>query len=160
MENVFARWLPFLFTLQCLLCDFSLFCCDVSPTCWTEDETLSLSEDESEHLVAMTGELQLIHFHNGEGDNAESRVSRRWILKLDSESFDVACKTPVRAPFQTPASIRSSRNGNQMELTGDYNTKWLYDHLGQPVTVKGYLWHAHTGHHFTPVMMDLEPWLE
>jgi hypothetical protein len=31
---------------------------------------------------------------------------------------------------------------------------WLSKHLGQIMALSGYLWHAHTHHHYTPVMMD------
>jgi hypothetical protein len=143
-----------------VLCDFSLLSNDLSFNFQSEEEeSLVLSEDQPEHLVAMTGKLQLSGFHSNEEDVGTPPFGG-WILKLDEESFDRACSTPVRASFQTPASIRSSRNGNEMELTGDYDKKWLHEHVGQTVTIKGYLWHAHTGHHHTPVMIDSEPWFK
>lgn len=159
MENAFARWFVSLFVLSFILCGALLFCNDLNLAHRTEeDESLVLSEDEPERLVAMTGKLQLTYFHS-DPEDAESSLFDCWILKLDEGSFDRACGIPVRASFQTPASIRSSRNGNEMELTGDYDKKWLYEHLNQSVTVKGYLWHAHTVHHHTPVMIDVEPWV-
>lgn len=160
MKNAFARCFVRLFILSFILCGVSLSCNDSSFTHQTEeDESLVLSEDAPERLVAMTGKLELAYFHS-DPEDAESSLFNCWILKLDAESFDRACATPVRASFQTPASILSSRNGNEMELTGDYDKKWLYEHLNQSVTVKGYLWHAHTKYHHTPVMIDAEPWVK
>ncbi len=76
------------------------------------------------------------------------------------ESFETAGKIPVRASFQTPASIRYFNNCDEMELTGEYDEEWLCDHVGQTVSVQGYRWHAHTGHQHTPVMMDTDPWFK
>lgn len=160
MENVFVRWLVSLFTLSFVLHASWLNCNDLNLARQTEeDESLCLSEDEPEHLVAMTGKLQLRIF-NSDAEDAGSPLLHGWFLKLDSESFNSACNTPVRASFQTPASIRSSRNGDEMELTGGYDKNWLYEHLDQTVTVRGYLWHAHTSHHHTPIMIDREPWVK
>ncbi len=132
---------------------------------WSEedlaDESLVLPESEPERLVAMTGKLTL-RICNSDPDLGSIETGGqpiyRWILKLNPESFEIACNTPVRASFQTPATIRSFRNCDEMELTGGYDEEWLCEKEGQTVTVEGYLWHAHTGHHSTPVMLDSKPW--
>jgi hypothetical protein len=121
------------------------------------DNPLILPENELERLVSMTGMLGLrILKYNPEDELSETYQC--WILKLSPESFEVACKTPVRACFQTPESIRSSWNCNEMQLTS-FDEHWLKDHLNQKVTLEGYLWHAHTHSHHTPILMDIEPWL-
>ncbi|HSX25596.1 MAG TPA: DUF4431 domain-containing protein [Chlamydiales bacterium] len=148
--------------------DFRAFddgCWESSTTHWTEDdfldESLVLPEDELERLVSLTGELRL-HILNGvpeqESIEVEGFPYYSWIVELHPESFEIACHTPVRASFQSPGTIRSSPHCHEMALTGNYDQDWLCDHLNQTVTVSGYLWHAHTGHHPTPIMMDSEPW--
>jgi hypothetical protein len=160
MKNAFARWFVSLFILSFILCGASLSCKDSNLTHQTEgDDSLVLPEDEPEHLVAMTGKLQMCIF-NSDAEDAESPFLHRWIMKLNPESLEIACRTPVRASFQTPTSIRSFRNCDEMELTDGYDEEWLLEHLNQNITVKGYLWHAHTGHHRTPVMIDSEPWFK
>lgn len=134
---------------------------------WTEkdlsDESLILPDDQSEKLVSMTGKL-VLKMLNGDPDKGAIECGGfpiySWILKLDSKSFETACSTPVRASFQTPGTIRSFKNCDEMALTGDYDKEWLCDHVNQIVTMQGYLWHAHTGHHHTPVMMDTDPWFK
>lgn len=164
MKNGFVRWFVRLLALFCLSCGSSSFCHELCSCCWTEedlnDDSLVLSEDEPEHLVSMTGKLRLRVLNSDPENRAKGRLIDCWILKLNPESFEVACKTPVRASFQTPATIRSFRNYDEMELTGTYDKEWLFAHLNQTVTMKGYLWHAHTGHHYTPIMMDSEPWFK
>jgi hypothetical protein len=127
------------------------------------DESLVLPSDEPEHLVAMTGKLYLEIINNnpdfGEIENGGYPIYC-WMIKLDPHSFEVACCTPVRACFQTPASIRANKRGDELWLTGDLDRQWLCEHVDQTVTVQGYLWHAHTAHHHTPVMLDTDPWFK
>ena len=130
---------------------------------WSEqdDQSLVLSEDEPERQVSMTGKLHLEIVNNdselGEIENGGYPVYC-WMIKLDPESFEIAYRTPVRACFQTPASIRSAKNGDELWLTGDLEPEWLCEHVNQIVTVQGYLWHAHNAHHHTPVMLNTDPW--
>lgn len=132
---------------------------------WSEDndQSLVLPEDEPEHLVTMSGKLHLEIVNNdsefGEIENGGYPIYC-WMIKLDPQSFEIACNTPVRACFQTPASIRSSKNGGELWLTGDFDPAWLCEHINQTVSVQGYLWHAHTAHHHTPVMLDTAPWFK
>jgi hypothetical protein len=134
---------------------------------WTEDdlsdESLILPDDQPEKLVSMTGKL-VLNVLNSDPDRGAIECGGHpiysWILKLDPKSFETACSTPVRTAFQTPGTIRSFKNCDEMELTGDYDTEWLCDCVNQTVTVQGYLWHAHTGRHHTPVMIDTAPWFK
>lgn len=127
------------------------------------DESLVLADDEAEKLVVMTGKLTLRVFNSdpdrGSIENGGHPLYH-WMLTLDPTSFAIACSTPVRASFQTPATIRSFKNCNDMELTGEFDEEWLTSNANQIVTVPGYLWHAHTGHHRTAVMLSPTPWLK
>lgn len=149
MENVFAR---------CFVNFLLLFLCHGFLLFSSEDHSLSLPEDEPEHLVSITGKLQLRTTTRDPEYNDKEPVCY-WALKVDSDSYEIICKTPVRASFQTPNAIRASQNSDEVALTGEYNEDWLNAHLNQNVTIKGYLWHAHTGHHPTTVMMGREPWI-
>ncbi len=134
---------------------------------WNEedlsDESLILLDDQPEKLVSMTGKL-VLQVLNSDPDKGAIECGGSpiysWVLKLDPKSFEIACSTPVRASFQTPGTIRSFKNCDEMALTGDYDQEWFCDHVNQTVTVQGYLWHAHTGHHHTPVMLDTDPWFK
>lgn len=130
---------------------------------WEEDNSLVLPEGEPEILVTMRGTLCLETINHdpelGAIDNGGYPLYC-WVLELDPESFEIVCNTPVHASFQTPESIRSSQDGHKLWLTGDFKPDWLCDHLNEIVTVQGYLWHAHTAHHHTPVMLDTDPWFK
>jgi hypothetical protein len=163
MVNGFVKWLASLVLLLSVPCNSSSLRA-INDSFFQnedlEDSSLVLSEDEPEHLVSITGKLQL-HMRSSDPENeVEGYLIKCWILKLNSESFETACSTPAHGSFQTPDSIRFSQNGDQMELTGDFDQKWLQQHLDQTVTIEGYLWHAHTGHHLTPVMINPKPWFE
>lgn len=132
---------------------------------WSEDndQSLVLPDEKTEHLVTMTGKLHLeilnYDFELGEIENGGYPIYC-WMVKLDPKSFEIACTTPVRACFQTPSSIRSSKKGDELWLTGDFDADWLCENVNQSVAVQGYLWHAHTAHHHTPVMLDTDPWFK
>ena len=163
MESAFEKWLLNLFLLFC----FSLNILAAQAECPHEeknpsDTSLVLPEEESERLVTLKGKLilRILHENLDQGPPGEcSNPIYCWIVKMDPASFEIACNTPVRAAFHTPTSIRASWNHDELELTGNLPTKeWLYNHIDQTVTVEGYLWHAHTSHHHTPILMDSEPW--
>jgi len=124
-----------------------------------EDKSLVLLDGEPEFFVSMTGELHLEVLSIDPEDDIKGTFDY-WVLKLTPESFELACNTPVRAIFHTPESIRSFPHCREMELTGGYDKEWFKEHIGQTVTVQGYLWHAHTAHHHTPMMLDKEPWFK
>jgi hypothetical protein len=155
MGNLFARWLASF--LLFFFCPSFLFC--EENWWWEGDTSLILSADEPERLVSMTGELTL-RIENRDPEDPEQGTVDRWVIKMNPESFEVACRTPVHAAFHSPGSIRESFRCHELELTGNFDKKWLREHIGQAVTLSGYLWHAHTHHHYTPVMMDTDPWFK
>lgn len=154
MQNPFVKWcLSFLFYFSCVAITFGHYQSD-----WMlEDNTLVLLSDEPETLVSMTGQLQM-HITEKDPENQALGTIHYWVLKMDHESFEKACTTAVHCAFQSPWSIRHSLRGSELTLTGDYNEEWLHENIGQTITLSGYLWHAHTTHHHTPVMMDADPW--
>lgn len=149
MANVLVKWCASL---------LALFLSNSFSGYWEKESEnpLLLPEHESEHLVSMTGMLD-VRVLKSDPEDELSETYHCWILKLSPESFEIACKTPVRACFQTPESIRSSKNCNEIQLNS-YDAHWLQYHLRQTITLQGYLWHAHTHHHKTPVLMGANPW--
>jgi hypothetical protein len=122
-----------------------------------DDETLVLSMEEPEILVAMTGVIQL-QVLDRDPENPEDGTFEWWVLQLDDASFEKACTTPVHGSFQDPASIRAAPRNHELGLTGDYDREFLRTNIGHTVMLSGYLWHAHTHHHPSIVMMDTSPW--
>lgn len=150
MKNLFARLFVSGF-LICLSPSF-LFCEE-----WMDDMSLVLPMEEPEILVSMTGELQLQILDN-DPENPEEGTFEWWVLLLDDKSFEKACTTPVHGSFQDPSSIRNSPRSHELGLTGDYDHNYFRANIGHVLTLSGYLWHAHTGHHPSLVMMDTSPW--
>ena len=148
MKNLFTRW----FASACLI-----YACLLFGEERMDDMSLALPMEELERLVSMTGELQLQVMNRDPEDPLQGTFDW-WVLKLDTESFEKACTTPVHGAFQSPESIRGGKQSNELGLTGDYDKNWLRAHLGSTVTLSGYLWHAHTAHHHSLVMMDTDPW--
>jgi hypothetical protein len=124
---------------------------------WMDDMSLVLPMNEPEQLVEMTGLLELITYDSNP-ENPEEGQYTCWILNLDQNSFEKTHSTPVHGAFQSPKSIREHPDCRKLALTGNYDETWLQMHSGQTITLSGYLWHAHTIHHNTPVMMDTDPW--
>jgi hypothetical protein len=117
------------------------------------DEPLALHEGEDDTLVTLKGELQRRDYFEENGD----QTKHYWVLKLTPESFKLAIQTPVLMAYQTPKDIMEWRNYNEVQLGGAYDQKdWLYAHLNKHVSMQGVLFHAHTGHHHTPIQMDIK----
>jgi hypothetical protein len=148
MQNLSAKW----FVSGCLIFSSLLVAHE-----WLDDESLVLSMEEPEILVSMTGVVQL-QVLDRDPENPEEGTFEWWVLLMDGASFEKACTTPVHGSFQDPASIRNASHSHELGLTGDYDFDFLRKNLGQTVTLLGYLWHAHTHHHPSVVMMDTDPW--
>jgi len=157
MGNLFARW--FVNSILCFFAAIPALSEESEEWLWEGDTSLVLPNDEPERLVSMTGELHL-QIVNRDPENPELGTVDHWVLKMTPESFEIACTTPVHGAFQSPESIRNNSRCSELELTGDYDENWLRKHVGETLTLSGYLWHAHTTHHYTPVMMDTDPWFK
>ncbi len=129
---------------------------------WEEFEgfPLALHDEESEQLVSLRGILLLeILPRDPENPSSTEEPIFCWMVKLDPESFELACQTRVRAAFHSTESIRESPSFDKLELVDDSLTKeWLFEHLDKQVTVHGYLFHGHTGHHHAALLLDSKPW--
>ena len=149
MRNLFARW----FVSVWLVFSSSLLFSEE----WIDDMSLVLPMEEPEILVSMTGELKL-QVLDQDPENPVGGIFEWWVLQLDDNSFEKACTTPVHGTFQDPASIRKAERGRELGLTGDYDRIFLNANIRRIVTLSGYLWHAHTAHHHSLMMMDTSPW--
>lgn len=157
MRNRFVKWCASFFVF--LFYSSVLFGVQETASLLEEDTILVLEPHTAERYVSITGQLQRCLF-NKNAENPELGTGHYWILKMDSKSFEIACSTPVHCAFESPLSIRNSLRSHELALTGSYDEKWLHQHMHQTVTLSGYLWHAHTAHHPTPIMMDTEPWFK
>ncbi len=148
MKNPFTRW----FASGWLICSCVLFGEE-----YMDDMSLALPMEEPERLVSMTGELRL-QILDQDPEHPELGAFDWWILQLDSDSFKKVCTTPVHAAFYDPEWIRNAERNHDLGLTGDYDRDWLDANIGRKVTLQGYLWHAHTAHHHSLVLLDTNAW--
>ncbi|MES2345827.1 MAG: DUF4431 domain-containing protein [Chlamydiota bacterium] len=123
------------------------------------DRSLVLNEGDIDTVVALSGPLFFKIFPgppNHESIENGDTPLKSWFLKMDAYSLEIALTTPVSMSFQTPKSIREWSNYDELELgNGFADESWLCDHLNRDVIVQGILFHAHTGHHGTPILMDV-----
>ena len=120
---------------------------------------LLLPEDQKEILVTLKGKLILKLFPGPpeyysieDGD----REDYCWLLQLDKTSFEIAKTTPVGEPAQDLDYIMKKSNPDEISLAIE---KEMIDicnqHKGKKIVCEGYLFHAHTAHHYTPILMDV-----
>lgn len=80
-----------------------------------------------------------------------------WFLEMDKSSFKIASTTPVWGYVLTLKEILKKPNWNEVQLGRDDETEdFCMKHKNQKVIVNGYLFHAHTAHHYAPFLMDIE----
>ena len=84
------------------------------------------------------------------------RLNTCWLLELDEASFKLALMTPVPEPANFVRDILKRENPNVIMLGLDDDIqKYCSSYKDKEVTVSGYLYHAHTAHHYTPLLMDV-----
>ncbi len=84
-----------------------------------------------------------------DGDRADDC----WILKLDKESFEIVKNMSMLE--LTNAS--SWPNPCEVTLCLSEEMKFFCnDNINQEIAVEGYLFHAHTAHHYTSVLIDVK----
>ncbi len=125
---------------------------------------LALSEGTEERLVALRGKLIQKLFPGPPEYSSVAKGDRAdycWILQLDSSSFFIAMTTPVGAPANDLSHIVKWPHPNEIFLALDEDMKnFCFEHINQEIVSEGHLFHAHTEHHYTPILMDVKRMLE
>lgn len=122
-------------------------------------EVLELSEGEPEILVKLKGRLHMMLFP---GPPEYSSIERgdvpeySWFVTLDEKSFQVAANTPVAPYGNSMEYMMESTNWFKVQLCCLENLREdLHKNVGKEILVTGYLFHAMTGHHHAPFLMDV-----
>jgi len=126
---------------------------------YDEKNPLKLPQDVPEQLVILRGQLVLKLFAGPPeytsiegGDRADYCL----MLKLDKTSFNIAITTPVPEPADDLSHILEWSNHDEIDLLVDEDMQdYLYKNINKFIAVEGYLFHAHTAHHYTPILMDV-----
>lgn len=80
-----------------------------------------------------------------------------WFLQMDAPSFQLASKTPVWGFGLSLQEIMNKTNWFEVQLGRNSEIEdFCCKHVNQEITVQGFLFHAHTGHHHAPFLMDLK----
>ena len=79
-----------------------------------------------------------------------------WILQLDDPSLERALTTPVVEPANNLANIITWPNYREVFLFSDGVTEDFIIYRDKEIEVEGYLFHAHTVHHYTPILMNVK----
>ena len=125
-----------------------------------EARSIQQLEDSSEPLVILTGKLRLQLFPGPpEYSSIENgdRADYCWVLELDRPSFLQALNVPVNELTLDLSDILKRSEANVVMLGSDKEMGSIceqYEH--EQVAVKGHLFHAHTVHHYTPMLMDVK----
>ncbi|MGE5196791.1 MAG: DUF4431 domain-containing protein [Anaerolineae bacterium] len=121
---------------------------------------LQLSIGVSQPLVTLKGKLVLKLFPGPpEYSSIEDgdRADYCWILQLDSLSLHRALITPVAEPANSSVDIMNRSNHGEVLLAIDRDMEnFCYEHQDQQVIAEGHLFHAHTAHHYTAILMDVK----
>jgi hypothetical protein len=113
----------------------------------------------SDPFVTLSGTLKLKifpgppeYFSIENGDRADVC----WVLDLDKESFILALSTPVQELELDFKDIIKRPNASEIFLFPDYNVDESFRNKnGQHISISGYLFHAHTAHHRTPMLLTV-----
>jgi Domain of unknown function (DUF4431) len=151
------------YTLKLICLGFCLIAVSCVAYCFfvqKEANPLKLPENAPEPLVALKGKLIFKLFSGppeyssiDEGDRADYC----WVLQLDNISLDRALTTPVAEPASSLTDITSRPNHSEVILSLDKDMEiFCHEHVDQQVRVEGHLFHAHTAHHYTPILMDVK----
>jgi hypothetical protein len=86
------------------------------------------------------------------------RADYCWILELDEDSYLFAAQASVNKDFALDVdTILKRANAKEVMLSLEEEMKQLYQgYLGKSVSVEGYLFHAHTAHHYTLMLLDVK----
>ena len=119
---------------------------------WSKERKLELPDGAPEVLVTLKGVLRLKPCCHEEENFCES-----WFLEMDKKSFNRALKTPVWGYAISIRDILKRPDRFNVQLGRDKETEdFCNHHQNKVVTAQGHLFHAHTGHHHAPFLMNLE----
>lgn len=124
---------------------------------WIEHFKFCQSENVSDPFVTLTGTLHSKVFPGPpeyssieDGDRADSC----WVLNLDKASFILALNAPVQELSLDFEDIMKWPKANEMILVTEENMEeWLRSQQGKYISISGYLFHAHTAHHYSPMLL-------
>jgi hypothetical protein len=99
--------------------------------------------------VTLTGKVKLQTFYGppnyGENPDTDSRETQAILLLTKSICVE-----------SNPSNYEEAEQ-NQSEITlVPLNNANMKDYVGEQISVQGRLYHAHTGHHHTPVLIELK----
>ena len=118
------------------------------------------SIQSSEPSITLRGKLRLKLFPGPpeygsieEGDQADYV----WIVELDDPSFLLALNAPENELSLDLADIVEREDAHDLILCVNENLeRSCEEYKDQDVIVRGILFHAHTAHHYTPLLIDLK----
>lgn len=113
-----------------------------------------------EPSVTLRGKLRLKLFPGPpeygsieEGDRADYV----WIIELDDPSFLITLNTPENELSLDLADIVRREDAHDLILCVSGNLeRTCEEYIDQDVIIRGILFHAHTVHHYTPLLIDLK----
>lgn len=114
----------------------------------------------SEPSITLRGKLRLRLFPGlpeygsiEEGDEADYV----WIVELDEPSFLIALNAPENKLSLDLTAIIKREDAHDLILCLDEKLeRTCEEYKDQDVIVRGVLFHAHTAHHYTPLLIDLK----
>lgn len=121
---------------------------------------LKLPEGAPEKLVILKGKLVLRLFPGPPEYTSIEKGDRAdycWMLLMDAISFGIATTTLVPEPSSDLKSIMNWSNHGEVYLSLEDNMiDFCCNHASEDVEVQGYLFHAHTAHHYSPILMNVK----
>ena len=122
------------------------------------DIPLEYAEEHPEKPISLRGKLTFRLYPGppeyGSVENGDY-PEYGWFLQMDRSSFQIASTTLLPGQALSPADIMSHSNWYEMQLSLLSSDDFCCKYVNQDVVVEGYLFHAHTGHHHAPFLMDV-----
>ena|SRR3990167_9764511 len=148
--------------MQSIIC-LCLFIVTVVPLAYFYSQKSKTSIENIQSLepsITLRGKLRLKLFPGPpeygsveEGDRADYV----WIVELDEPSFLLALNVPENELSLDLADIVKRKDAHDLILCLDKKLeRTCEEYKDQDVIVRGILFHAHTAHHYTPLLIDLK----
>jgi len=129
--------------------------------CFVVDvNSIKAAEVISEPEVSITGSLRLKLYPGPPEFSCIERGDRAdyiWIGEVDEETLTRLAAIPVPELGNTIDYIMQRPNRREITLLlDDNNLEFCNESVDTKITVKGKLFHAHTAHHHTPLLLDVQ----